>query len=161
MANVRGKSSLTRNHHTASAIALPCENQRAAWPQTTACGNFSTALKTFKCLSSRLQWRSGPTYNDNNKASGQTQIVEAENQSNFGLMGPMSVISKHAVLHTRVTVTKRAHIVLTPRGGVVQLDTEGPVGPAGGSYHFGAVFQQTEKPHWELTMFYGIFNWRC
>lgn len=52
-------------------------------------------------------------YNERKKP-GQTEIAETENQSNFGLVGPMSVISSHAVLHTGVILTKRAHIVLTP-----------------------------------------------
>jgi len=51
---------------------------------------------------------------DKKKVPGQTEIAEAENQSNFGLVGPMSVISNQAVLHTSITLTKRAHIALTP-----------------------------------------------
>lgn len=61
------------------------------------------------------------------------QQLRTENQSNFGLVGLMSVISRHAVLHTGVILTKRVHIVLTPMlrsfpgGQQPHLETEGQV----------------------------------
>lgn len=53
------------------------------------------------------------------------EIAETENQSNFALMRPMSAFLSHAVLHTSVILTKRAHIVLTPMWDPFQEDDSG------------------------------------
>lgn len=54
-----------------------------------------------------------PTYGGSRDCGQAKTKAKTENLLKCALVGPMSVISSHAVLHTGVILTKRSHIVLT------------------------------------------------